>query len=159
MPYAHSGCVTAHRAAQLAECLVSLCCVCVSLKRAVISCLPACLPAVISCLSTHTALVSSPSLTVLRLPILSMGSVHTLFTTVRPYAIGRLRSRFDRPPASALSPSRPVFPGACVHAVASLTQYIRKQSRLGARRHVSAFLEILEQSSLVRQREFGHAAS
>ena len=48
--YAHSGCV----AAQLAVYLVSVC-VCVSLERVVVIC-----PA-----STHTALVSSPSLTVL----------------------------------------------------------------------------------------------
>ena len=52
--YANSGCV----AATLAVCLVSLF-VCVSLVRVVIIC-----PA---CASTHTALVSSPSLTVLHL--------------------------------------------------------------------------------------------
>ena len=43
---------------QLAVCLVSLFCVCVSLVRVVIICLA----------STHTALVSSPSLTALHLP-------------------------------------------------------------------------------------------
>ena len=53
--YVHSGCV----AASLAVCPVSeLVCVCVSLERVVIICLA----------SIHTALVSSPSLTVLHLP-------------------------------------------------------------------------------------------
>ena len=51
---------TQHRVcgSQLAVCLVSLFCVCVSLVRVVIICLA----------STHTASVSSPSLTVLHLP-------------------------------------------------------------------------------------------
>ena len=51
--YANSGCV----AATLAVCLVELVCVCVLLVRVVIICLA----------STHTALVSSPSLAVLHL--------------------------------------------------------------------------------------------
>ena len=52
--YVHSGCV----AASLAVCPVEPVCVCVSLERVVIICLA----------SIHTALVSSPSLTVLHLP-------------------------------------------------------------------------------------------